>query len=87
MTSTGRQIDIYRAAFYDPNGRDPNLMEKFASWHEENYVGYSNAEYDNLIQNGAISTGEQRQSYYIQAERLLCEEDVVIIPIFHTFIQ
>jgi len=65
----------------DPN----NNMSLFLSGGQFNPTHFANAEYDQLIQEASTEfrNPAARQLLYIQAERILCEQEVVIIPIFH----
>jgi hypothetical protein len=63
---------------------DPhNFMSPFLSG--QNASGFANAEYDRLI-NEAAGGGDpaKRQALYIRAERILCEYEAAIIPLFHS---
>jgi oligopeptide transport system substrate-binding protein len=61
--------------FFNPNG----------DYHGEfNYGKFSNSEFNGLIDRAARSNDPaERQSLYIQAERLLTEIEAAVIPIFH----
>lgn len=51
---------------------------------EVNYGKFSNPEFDELIEQAAgTQDPATRQELYIQAERLLCEIEAAIIPIYH----
>lgn len=46
--------------------------------------GWDNPDYSVLLQQAAEEQDEdQRRELYIQAERILCETDAVVIPLFH----
>jgi len=52
---------------------------------EYNYGNFSNSEFDKLISRAAKSNNPaERQELYIQAERLLCETEAVVIPIWYS---
>ena len=65
--------------------RDPNdFLPIFNDGAEYNYGGFSNSEFDKLIDRASkITDPAQRQELYIQAERILCETEAAILPIFH----
>ncbi|MFZ5918569.1 MAG: protein kinase domain-containing protein [Chloroflexota bacterium] len=46
---------------------------------------FSSDEFNRLIEQAAAAAGDppSRQRLYIQAERILCQEEAVIIPLFH----
>ena len=66
---------------------DPDyFISIFRSDADENYGGFSNPEFDSLIDRAAASQNPaERQELYIQAERLLCEDEAAVIPLYHTF--
>lgn len=48
------------------------------------WLKWSNEEYDRLIEVAFSETDvDQQIDLYVQAERILCEEDAVIAPLFH----
>jgi oligopeptide transport system substrate-binding protein len=74
---------IYRlgwgADFPDPD----NFMNLFTSSSANNHTGWSDARYDALIARAAReSDSAVRQALYDDAQRILCEEQVPIIPFF-----
>jgi hypothetical protein len=80
---------IYRLGWTaDFNDPDNFLREVFHS-NSKIYTGYfSNAEFDRLVEQAAtLSDPAARQLLYIQAERILCEDQVVIIPLYSTTYQ
>ena len=78
--------EIYRMGWAaDYNDPDNFLREVFRSGSEYNYGGFSSSEYDDLVNKAAESTDPaERQDLYIQAERILCEIEVALIPIYHS---
>lgn len=63
---------------------DPHsFMNLFTSSSENNYMGWKNARYDELVEN-AIATADEtlRKKYYQEAQKLLLEEEVVLMPLF-----
>jgi oligopeptide transport system substrate-binding protein len=70
------------ADFNDP---DNFLRELFESGSEYNYGNFSNSEFDLLVNRAKNSYDPaERQELYIQAERLLCETETALIPLFHS---
>ena len=66
---------------------DPNnyLRELFVSESQYNHGNFSNTEFDLLVDRAAeITDPAERQELYIQAERILCESEAALIPIYHT---
>ena len=69
------------ADFPDPD----NFMSLFTSYSENNHTGWANPRYDELVERAAREADpERRQGLYDQAQQILCEEDVPIVPLFVT---
>jgi oligopeptide transport system substrate-binding protein len=69
----------------DYNDPDNFLREIFSSTAEYNYGKFSNSEFDLLVNRAKNSYDPaERQDLYIQAERILCETEAAVIPIFHS---
>ncbi|MBI2890517.1 MAG: peptide ABC transporter substrate-binding protein [Nitrospirae bacterium] len=67
------------ADFPDPD----NFMSLFAGWSGVNQTGWSNAGYDEIIRRAAQETATvTRIELYDRAQRILCEEEVPIIPLY-----
>lgn len=64
---------------------DPeNFMQIYRNDSEFNHSGFSNPRYDQLVDRALQTTNPaERQELYIEAERILCEEETVIIPLYH----
>ena len=66
---------------------DPDnfLRELFFSESDFNFGGFSNPTFDNLVVAAANSNDPaERQLMYMDAERILTEEEVGVIPLFHS---
>ncbi len=72
---------IWGADMVDP---DNFLGELFAAGKDVNIGGFSSKKFDDLIGNGRfhMTNPPERQRLYIEAEKLLCEEDVAVIPLY-----
>jgi len=69
------------ADFPDPD----NFMNLFTSYSENNKTGWANPIYDELVERAAREADPaQRQILYDQAQTILCEQDVPIVPLFVT---
>ena len=69
------------ADFPDPD----NFMNLFTSYSENNKTGWANPRYDALVEQAAREADPaSRQRLYDEAQRILCEEDVPIVPLFVT---
>ena len=72
--------------FWVADYNDPNnfLRDLFASDSEFNRGNYSNPAFDELVYKAAeITDPVERQLLYLEAEKLLCEIDAAVIPIYH----
>jgi len=70
------------AEFNDP---DNFLREVFHSGSPLNYGHFLNFDFDRLVDRAAQSNDPaERQNLYIQAERLLCETETALIPLYHS---
>lgn len=83
---TTKPPDIFWLAWVaDVNDPDNFLREIFHSGSQYNYGNFSNSEFDQLVDRAAKSHDPaERQELYIQAERLLCEREAALIPLYHT---
>jgi len=69
----------------DVNDPDNFLREIFHSGSQYNYGYFMNSEFDRLVDRAEKSKDPaERQELYIQAERLLCEAEAALIPLYHT---
>jgi oligopeptide transport system substrate-binding protein len=69
------------ADFPDPD----NFMNLFTSYSENNKTGWANPRYDALVEAAAReAVPAERQRLYDEAQRILCEQDVPIVPLFVT---
>jgi len=74
---------VYRlgwgADFPDPD----NFMNLFTSYSANNHTGWANPSYDRLVEQAAREPDRaRRQALYDEAQRILCEQDVPIAPLF-----
>jgi oligopeptide transport system substrate-binding protein len=69
----------------DYNDPDDFLLENFRTGSLYNYNHFSNLAFDELVDRAAAAGDPgARQELYIQAERILCETEAAVIPIYHT---
>ena len=67
------------ADFPDPD----NFMRLFTSTSGNNNTGWKSEEYDRLIEEAVVTNDKKkRKEIYDKAQKILCEEDVPIIPLF-----
>jgi oligopeptide transport system substrate-binding protein len=62
-----------------------NFMNLFTSTSENNYGRWMSQAYDQLVES-AVATADEglRSQLYLQAQRILLEEDAVVMPLFFT---
>lgn len=77
--------EIFRLGWVaDYNDPDNFLREIFASGSQYNHGEFSNSEFDALVNQAKNSNDPaERQELYLQAERILCETEAALIPIYH----
>jgi ABC-type transport system substrate-binding protein len=78
--------ELFRVSFIttEQDGNDPDSVLRYAFYTKLNVSNFSNNEFDSLIEQASSNTDPiQRQILYIKAERLLCEEFIVVIPLVH----
>ena len=79
--------ELFRVAWVaDFNDPHNFLSDLFDTSGDRNFGGYTNSDYFDLVQKAAdISDPAERQLLYLEAEKILCEIDPVVIPIYHGF--
>jgi ABC-type oligopeptide transport system substrate-binding subunit len=79
--------DMYLLAYgADVNDPDNFLNGLLHSSADLNYGRFNSAAFDALVSRAAgMSDPAERQLLYLEAERLLTEEEVGVIPLFHTW--
>jgi oligopeptide transport system substrate-binding protein len=82
----GNSREIYEMGWgADANDPDNFLKFLFYSTSEFNYGGFNNPEFDRLVDRAAkLSDPLERQILYIQAEKILTEQEAGAIPLFHS---
>jgi oligopeptide transport system substrate-binding protein len=69
------------ADYPDPD----NFIKLFASYSPQNYSRWKNDRYDQLIEQAARDMNEQKRvQLYNEAQKILCEVDAPIVPLFTT---
>ncbi|WP_087973617.1 peptide ABC transporter substrate-binding protein [Oceanobacillus rekensis] len=75
------ELQFSRSSFINDYSDPVNFLESFITDSYMNRTGWSNAEYDELIEKGKSETDEEkRYEYLYEAERLLAEE-MIVMPI------
>ena len=67
------------ADYPDPD----NFMNLMTSYSDNNYTGWKSKKYDELIEKGAAEQDKtKRREIYAQAQKILTEDDVPVVPMF-----
>jgi formylglycine-generating enzyme required for sulfatase activity/ABC-type branched-subunit amino acid transport system substrate-binding protein len=69
---------------------DPdNFLAWFSTGNGASWSHFSNAEFNRLVEEAAAAADDPatRQALYIKAERILCEQEAVIIPLYHYYLS
>ena len=75
---------LFRSGWVADINDPENFMQIFRTGSENNSTRFSNPRFDQLIEQAVQTTNPmERQELYIQAERILCEEETAIIPLYH----
>lgn len=82
---TSNPTEIFRGFIFSKQINDPDsFLPIFHTGAKMNFGGFSDTEFDKLIEVAKThSEPAKRQELYIQAERILCETETAIIPIYH----
>ena len=79
---TGRQ-QIYRMGWVADYPDPDNFMTLMTSYSENNHTQWENPRYDSLIeQAGVLSDKKERLRLYQEAQKILVEEEVPVIPVY-----
>jgi ABC-type transport system substrate-binding protein len=78
--------EMYWNGWVEDNGRDPQMLRMiFESGAQYNYGHFSSEQFDKLVSLADISKSPaKRQALYIQADRLVCETEAAVIPLYYT---
>lgn len=76
--------ELYRFGWLAPF-RDPvPHLQVFTSHSPNNYTGWSSARYDRLVTEiEKMSPGKEREKKIHEAQRILVEDEAVVIPLYH----
>jgi formylglycine-generating enzyme required for sulfatase activity/ABC-type branched-subunit amino acid transport system substrate-binding protein/Flp pilus assembly protein TadD/predicted Ser/Thr protein kinase len=69
---------------------DPdNFLSFFSTGRGGSWAHFSNSRFDRLVEDAVAAADRPtaRQALYIQAERILCEEEAVIVPLYHWYTE
>ncbi len=75
--------NMYRMGWLGDYPDPATFMELMTSYSENNYTGWKNQKYDELVSKGASELDkEKRRKIYYEAQKLLTEIEVPVIPIY-----
>ncbi|MGE0615624.1 MAG: peptide ABC transporter substrate-binding protein [Bacteriovoracia bacterium] len=83
------QLDLHAHPFYEANwGADypdpDNFLSVFLGNSGNNRNNWKNARYDELVLKARFETKtEKRAQYYAEAQKILLEQDAVIVPLYY----
>jgi len=77
--------EIFRAFIFPKEINDPDsFLPIFHTGAKMNFGRFTNPEFDKLIEVAKKNSDPaKRQELYIQAERILCEEETAVLPIYN----
>jgi oligopeptide transport system substrate-binding protein len=75
---------LYRFGWLTPFADPINPLDAFTTGNPNNYSGWSNAEYDRLVQEIAgMKPGQERTAKIERAQKILVEDEAAVVPIYH----
>jgi oligopeptide transport system substrate-binding protein len=77
------EFNAYRSGWGMDYGDPQNQLESlFAPASSNHFTGWENERFDELLDLARAQTDvARRESYYKEADRILCEDEVVVIPL------
>lgn len=84
LTIKNGQADLFVAHWGADYPDASNFFSVFTTQSGTNYTTWKNTRYDELIKQAQFELDQQkRETLYLQAEELLINDQVVILPLFH----
>ena len=75
---------IFRLGILSPFMDPIQILEAFTTGDPNNYLKWSNAEYDGLVRAiEKLKPGSERALKIREAERLLVDREAIVVPIYH----
>jgi oligopeptide transport system substrate-binding protein len=79
-----KSVELYRYGWISPVLDEWTFLQVFTSQSPNNYTGWKNSRYDQLVEEIFSSErGPERMIKIVEAQRLLIDQDRVIVPIYH----
>ncbi|HTM09381.1 MAG TPA: peptide ABC transporter substrate-binding protein [Verrucomicrobiae bacterium] len=74
---------VFRAGWGADYPDPDNFVKLFASYSPQNYGRWKNSRYDQILEQAGRELDERKRvRLYDEAQRILCEQDVPIVPLF-----
>jgi oligopeptide transport system substrate-binding protein len=75
---------LFRLGILSPFMDPIQILEAFTTGNPDNYLGWSNAEYDGLVRTiASLKPGLEREKKIIEAQRLLVDREAIVVPVYH----
>lgn len=75
---------LFRLGILSPFMDPIQILEAFTTNDPNNYLKWSNADYDRLVHEiGALKPSPAREAKIIEAQRLLVDREAIVVPIYH----
>ncbi|MCM3784442.1 peptide ABC transporter substrate-binding protein [Neobacillus mesonae] len=83
-TRNNLNYQIARAGWSADYNDPMTFMDMWTTGNGNNDAGYANPEYDALIKQASVETdAAKRNDLFAQAEKMLVEEDMIIVPLYY----
>ncbi|MGI9549166.1 MAG: peptide ABC transporter substrate-binding protein [Bdellovibrionales bacterium] len=78
-----KKVEIFRLGWLADYPDPDNFMSLMTSFSDNNHTHWKNKKFDQLVLQARVSpNGLKRQALYDRAQKILLEEDVVVLPLF-----
>lgn len=76
--------DLVRADWYGDYMDPSTFLDMYTTGNGQNRTGWSNADYDRLMAAATVEPDDERRlALFRDAEKILCEDEIPIIPLFY----
>ncbi len=87
-----KAVEFFRMGWLADYPDPDNFMNLMTSFSDNNHTNWKNKKFDQLVLKAMVTpNGFQRKSLYDRAQKILLEEDVVVMPLFssvaHTLVS
>ncbi len=78
-----KEVEFFRMGWLADYPDPDNFMNLITSFSDNNHTGWKNEKFDKLVLKAMVTpNGYQRKNLYDRAQKILLEEDVVVMPLF-----